>query len=77
MIFHTIVFINASNFVFDGIRYLHCGILIIVSIFVWHLMLPDIADELDWARAPWLAVLSAALAIAAGFIGNKQLNESP
>lgn len=52
------------------------GILIIVSIFVWHLMLPDIADELDWARPPWLAVLSAALAIAAGFIGNKQLNES-
>ena len=53
------------------------GILIIVSIFVWHLMLPDAADNLDWARAPWLAVLSAALAIAAGFIGNKQLNESP
>ena len=53
------------------------GVLIIVSIFVWHFMLPDIADELDWARAPWLAVLSAALAIAAGFIGNKQLNESP
>ena len=52
------------------------GILIIVSIFVWHLMLPDAADNLDWARAPWLAVLSAALAIAAGFIGNKQLNES-
>ena len=52
------------------------GILIIVTIFVWHLMLPDAADNLDWARAPWLAVLSAALAIAAGFIGNKQLNES-
>ena len=52
------------------------GILIIVSIFVWHLILPDAADNLDWARAPWLAVLSAALAIAAGFIGNKQLNES-
>ena len=52
------------------------GVLIIVSIFVWHLMLPDAADNLDWARAPWLAVLSAALAIAAGFIGNKQLNES-
>ena len=52
------------------------GILIIVSIFVWHLMLPDVADELDWGIAPWLAVLSAALAIAAGLTGNKQLMES-
>ena len=32
-------------------------------------MLPDAADNLDWGRGPWFALLAAGLSIAAGFIG--------
>jgi len=52
------------------------GILIVLSLFIWDLMLPDAADNLDWGRGPWFALLAAGLSIAAGFIGYKQSKES-
>jgi len=52
------------------------GGLIIFALIFWNFMLPDAADNLDWGRGLWFALLSAGLSFAAGFIGYKQLKES-
>tara|TARA_B100001564_G_scaffold340817_1_gene334819 strand:- start:140 stop:916 length:777 start_codon:yes stop_codon:yes gene_type:complete len=63
--------IEKSNFIAMG-----AGGLIILSLIFWSFMLPDEADNLDWGRGPWFALLAAGLSIAAGFIGNKRLKDS-
>ena len=56
--------IETSNYIAMG-----GGAVIIFALTFWHFMLPDAADNLDWGSGPWLAILSAGLSIAAGFIG--------
>ena len=63
--------LEKSNFVAMG-----AGGLIIISLIFWNFMLPDGAENLDWGRGLWFAILSAGLSITAGFIGYKQLKES-
>ena len=63
--------LEKSNYIAMG-----AGGLIIFALIFWHFMLPDAADNLDWGRGPWFAILSAGLSIAAGFSGYIQLKES-
>ena len=63
--------IEKSNLIAMG-----AGGLIILALIFWSFMLPDAADNLDWDRGPWFAVLAAGLSIAAGFIGYNQLKAS-
>ena len=63
--------IEKSNLIAMG-----AGGLIILALIFWSFMLPDAADNLDWGRGPWFAVLAAGLSIAAGFIGYNQLKAS-
>ena len=63
--------LETSNYIAMG-----AGGLMIFALIFWHFMLPDAADNLDWVRGPWFAILSAGLSIAAGFIGYSQLKES-
>ena len=63
--------IEKSNLIAMG-----AGGLIILALIFWSFMLPDAADNLDWGRGPWFAVLAAGLSIAAGFSGYNQLKAS-
>ena len=63
--------IETSNYIAMG-----AGGLIVFALTFWHFMLPDAADNLDWGRGPWFALLAAGLSIASGFIGYKQSKES-
>ncbi len=63
--------IETANYIAMG-----AGSLIIFALTFWHFMLPEAADNLDWGRGPWFAILSAGLSIAAGFIGYKRSKEA-
>ena len=63
--------IETSNYIAMG-----AGGLIVFALTFWHFMLPEAADNLDWGRGPWFALLAAGLSIAAGFIGYKESKES-
>ena len=56
--------IEPANYIAMG-----AGGLIIFALTFWHFMLPEAADNLDWGRGPWFAILSAGLSIASGFSG--------
>lgn len=52
---------------------LSSGILIAISIIFWNMLLPDITDDMDWSSGPWLAIIAALFAIAAWYLGNKEI----
>ena len=52
---------------------LSSGILIVISIILWNMLLPDITDDMYWSSGPLLAIIAALLAIAAWYYGNKEI----
>ena len=63
--------IETANYITMG-----AGGLIIFALTFWHFMLPEAADNLDWGRGPWFAILSAGLSIASGFSGYMRSKET-
>ena len=52
---------------------LSSGILIVISIILWNMLLPDITDDMYWSSGPLLGIIAALLAIAAWYYGNKEI----